>query len=104
MSRNTCPEIHVQKYMSRNTFFQSIFRSKNISFIISNTMYGLIYNLIRSGKSGQTGGANVSDTANIVTLMVALLIYLALILVLGKYIWNNVLVKAVNGVNRLSSV
>ena len=44
-----------------------------------------------------------SNTTLIVSFILSMIIYLALILLVGKWIWNNVLVKLVSGVNKIKN-
>jgi hypothetical protein len=57
--------------------------------------------------SGNEGFSNADDNSKNGTLLlswfISIVIYLVLILLVGKFIWNNVLVKLVSGVNKIKN-
>ena len=57
--------------------------------------------------SGNEGFSNADDNSKNGTLLlswfISIAIYLVLILLVGKFIWNNVLVKLVSGVNKIKN-
>ena len=44
-----------------------------------------------------------SNSTLIISFILSMIIYLALILLVGKWIWNNVLIKLVSGVNKIKN-
>ena len=57
--------------------------------------------------SGNEGFSNADDNSKngklLLSWFISIVIYLVLILLVGKFIWNNVLVKLVSGVNKIKN-
>jgi len=56
---------------------------------------------------GNEGFSNADDNSKngklLLSLVITIAIYLVLILFVGRWIWNNVLVKLVSGVNKIKN-
>lgn len=68
-----------------------------------NIMYGLIYQIIHQGGIGQIGGSMSRVKVDLPILLLALVIYLTLVILVGSWIWNNVLVRVTTLVKPLNS-
>ena len=66
----------------------------------------LLY-LISNMISGNEGFSNADDNSKngklLLSLIINFVIYIVLILFVGRWIWNNVLVKLVSGVNKIKN-
>jgi Kef-type K+ transport system membrane component KefB len=71
-------------------------------------MYGLLYQVLKTNQLSQLGGSrsllpSSYGQADLFTLAIAVLIYLAIVTLFGKWIWNNVLTRVVTIVKPLES-
>lgn len=66
-------------------------------------MYAAIYHLLKSGAQTKMGGAPQPNINSIdfLTLFLAIAIYLVIVLLLGTWIWNAVLVKIIPGIGMI---
>ena len=57
-------------------------------------------------KNGLVGGQNTSEMSdgNLLVMLITITIIFVILLVVGKYIWNEVLVQVVPGIKPLESV
>ena len=62
------------------------------------TIHNAINNTERFGNSGDGANTNV-----LISYIITMIIYVVLVLLLGKWIWNNVLVKLVSGVHKIKN-
>ena len=61
-------------------------------------IHNAINNTERFGNSGDGENSSV-----LISYIITMIIYVVLVLLLGKWIWNNVLVKLVSGVNKIKN-
>jgi len=66
-------------------------------------LFYTIHNAINNNteRFGNSDGENKGSV--LAAYIISMVIYLVLVLLLGKWIWNNVLVKLVSGVNKIKN-
>ena len=62
-----------------------------------------IQNLVSRNENFSNLNDNGNNKALIISYVISMVIYVALILLVGKWIWNNVLVKLVSNVNKVKN-
>ena len=64
-------------------------------------LFYTIQNIVSSNEKFSNLNDNGNNKALIISYIISIVIYAALILLVGKWIWNNVLVKLVSNVNKV---
>jgi len=62
-----------------------------------------IQNLVSRNENFSNLNDNGNNKALIISYVISMVIYVALILLVGKWIWNNVLVKLISNVNKVKN-
>ena len=66
-------------------------------------LFYTIQNLVSSNENFSNLNGDGNNKALIISYVISMVIYVALILLVGKWIWNNVLVKLVSNVNKVKN-
>ena len=66
-------------------------------------LFYTIQNLVSSNENFSNLNHDRNNTALIISYIISIVIYVALILLVGKWIWNNVLVRLVSNVNKVKN-
>jgi len=74
-----------------------------------NIIETFVFNLLTTNNKEQFTGEPMTELKKMTTYqlfaqLIALIIINALVLVFGKFLWNNYLVKVISGVNKIESV
>ena len=74
-----------------------------------NIIETFVFNLLTTNNKEQFTGDPMTELKKMTTYqlfaqLIALIIINALVLVFGKFLWNNYLVKVISGVNKIESV
>jgi len=66
-------------------------------------LFYTIQNLVSRNEHFSNLNDNGNNKALIISYVISMVIYVALILLVGKWIWNNVLVKLISNVNKVKN-